>query len=117
VSETGEPARAPGAAGPADAAGTAGTVGAVSAESRPALGRGFRLQWEPAQQAHVLLYPEGMVKLNTSAGEILKRCDGERTVAQIIADLEAAFSTTGLERDVNAFMAFALEKRWLEMRP
>jgi pyrroloquinoline quinone biosynthesis protein D len=32
----------------------------------------FRLQWEPAQNAHVLLYPEGMVKLNQSAGEILK---------------------------------------------
>jgi pyrroloquinoline quinone biosynthesis protein D len=24
----------------------------------------FRLQWEPAQNAHVLLYPEGMVRLN-----------------------------------------------------
>ena len=38
----------------------------------------FRLQWEPAQDAHVLLYPEGMVKLNQSAGEILLRCDGTR---------------------------------------
>ncbi len=56
----------------------------------PAIGRGFRLQWEPAQKAHVLLYPEGMVKLNGSAGEIMKRCDGERTIAEIIvADLEA----------------------------
>ena len=41
----------------------------------PRLGRGFRLQWEEAQGCHVLLYPEGMVKLNRSAGEILKRCD------------------------------------------
>ena len=40
--------------------------------SKPAIARGFRLQWEPAQNAHVLLYPEGMVKLNGSAGEILK---------------------------------------------
>ena len=31
----------------------------------------MRLQWEPAQEAHVLLYPEGMVKLNGSAGAIL----------------------------------------------
>jgi pyrroloquinoline quinone biosynthesis protein D len=47
---------------------------AIDPNARPAIGRGFRLQWEPAQQAHVLLYPEGMVKLNGSAGEILKRC-------------------------------------------
>jgi hypothetical protein len=43
--------------------------------------RHFRFQWEPAQGCHVLLYPEGMVKLNQSAGEILKRCDGARTRA------------------------------------
>jgi pyrroloquinoline quinone biosynthesis protein D len=91
-------------------------VTAISTDTRPALGHGFRLQWEPAQQAHVLLYPEGMVKLNGSAGEILRRCDGERTVAEIVTDLESAFSTTGLTNDVLAFMTIALEKRWLEIR-
>jgi pyrroloquinoline quinone biosynthesis protein D len=74
------------------------------------------LQWEPAQNAHVLLYPEGMVKLNGSAGEILKRCDGERTMTEIIADLESAFSAQGLEKDVNAFVALAVERKWLEIR-
>ncbi len=38
---------------------------------RPRLKKLFRLQWEPAQDAHVLLYPEGMVKLNPSAAQIL----------------------------------------------
>ncbi|MFL6600013.1 MAG: pyrroloquinoline quinone biosynthesis peptide chaperone PqqD [Steroidobacteraceae bacterium] len=89
---------------------------AISPDVRPTLGRGFRLQWEPAQQAHVLLYPEGMVKLNGSAGEILKRCDGARTVGEIVNDLESAFSTTGLAKDVTAFVNVALEKRWLEIR-
>jgi pyrroloquinoline quinone biosynthesis protein D len=84
--------------------------------SIPAIGKGFRLQWEPAQNAHVLLYPEGMVKLNGSAGEILKRCDGERTMAQIIEDLESAFAAQGLAKDVNAFVALALERKWLEIR-
>ena len=27
----------------------------------------FRLQWEPAQKAHVLLYPEGMVKIGRAS--------------------------------------------------
>jgi len=90
---------------------------AISAAAKPVLGRGFRLQWEPAQESHVLLYPEGMVKLNGSAGEILKRCDGERTVAEIVTDLETAFATTGLGDEVVNFMAAAVAKRWLEIQP
>ena len=60
---------------------------ALDARSRPRIGAGFRLQWEPAQDCHVLLYPEGMVKLNGSAGEIMKRCDGERSVEAIVAEI------------------------------
>lgn len=87
----------------------------VSAESRPAIGRGFRLQWEAAQNAYVLLYPEGMIKLNTSAGEILKRCDGASTIEEITANLEQVFSTPGLKDDVMAFVAMAHEKRWISL--
>ena len=80
----------------------------------PRIGRGFRLQWEPVQSAHVLLYPEGMVKLNASAGEILKRCDGATPIDAIVADLEKAFSTSGLEPDVRAFLDIASGQRWVE---
>ena len=82
-------------------------------QARPALAHGMRLQWEPAQQCHVLLYPEGMVKLNGSAGAILSRCDGARTVAEIIADLERSYQTSGLGEDVQAFLALAVQQRWL----
>ena len=81
--------------------------------SVPRIGNGFRLQWEPAQESHVLLYPEGMVKLNQSAGEILKRCDGQRSAAEIVTELEAAFSATGLEREVFSFMELAAVQHWL----
>lgn len=84
--------------------------------SRPVIPRGLRLQWEPVQEAHVLLYPEGMVKLNGSAGAILSRCDGVRTVAEIVAELERSYGTGGLRADVTAFVALALERRWLELR-
>jgi len=86
----------------------------ASAESVPAIGRGFRLQWEAAQDCHVLLYPEGMVKLNQSAGEILKRCDGERKVAEIVTDLEQAFGASGLEKDVLAFLDMARQQKWVQ---
>jgi pyrroloquinoline quinone biosynthesis protein D len=87
----------------------------LGAQSRPAIGRGFRLQWEAAQDAFVLLYPEGMIKLNASAGEILKRCDGAATIEEITASLEQAFSTSGLKDDVIAFVVMAQEKRWVSL--
>jgi pyrroloquinoline quinone biosynthesis protein D len=90
---------------------------ALRAESRLAVGRGFRLQWEPAQNAYVLLYPEGMIKLNVSAGEILKRCDGAATIADITADLERAFGASDLSEDVMSFVVMAVEKRWLQILP
>ena len=81
---------------------------------RPRIGAGFRLQWEPAQDCHVLLYPEGMVKLNQSAGEILKRCDGQRSLDDVVRDLETAFNAQGLTKDVHAFVEIAAQQRWLQ---
>ena len=88
----------------------------IDAASRPAIERGFRLQWEAAQNAHVLLYPEGMIKLNGSAGEILKRCDGATTISDITADLERAFAAANLFEDVLRFVSMAVEKKWLQIR-
>lgn len=82
--------------------------------ARPQIARGFRLQWETTQQAHVLLYPEGMVQLNASAGEILSRCDGVRDVAAIVAELEQAFGMNDLQPDVLAFLELAVAQRWIE---
>ena len=79
----------------------------------PRLNRRFRMQWEEAQQAHVLLYPEGMVRLNQSAGEILKRCDGATTVDDIVAQLERDFNTNGLRGDVLDLLAHAFDKDWI----
>jgi pyrroloquinoline quinone biosynthesis protein D len=80
---------------------------------KPLLNRRFRMQYEPAQEAHVLLYPEGMVRLNQSAAEILKRCDGNATVDEIIAQLETAFNPTGLRDDVLGMLSHAQEKDWI----
>lgn len=87
----------------------------IDVASRPAIGPGFRLQWEEVQNAHVLLYPEGMIKLNGSAGEILKRCDGETTIADITTDLERAFAVASLYEDVMRFVVMAVDKKWLRI--
>ncbi|MGH8477647.1 MAG: pyrroloquinoline quinone biosynthesis peptide chaperone PqqD [Methylococcales bacterium] len=73
----------------------------------------FRLQWEEVQQRDVLLYPEGMVELNQSSAEILKLCDGTRTLEKIVTELEEKFSTSGLKSDVVEFIEVALEHGWI----
>jgi len=88
-------------------------MNALAASTRPRIGAGFRLQWESAQGCHVLLYPEGMVKLNGSAGEIMARCDGERSIEAIVGELETAFNASGLTPDVLSFVEVAAKQRWL----
>ncbi|UPG84578.1 pyrroloquinoline quinone biosynthesis peptide chaperone PqqD [Luteibacter aegosomatis] len=77
---------------------------------------GYRFQWEPAQDAFVLLYPEGMVRLNESAGMIGELIDGKRSVEAIVVALAAEFTDADSEEigaDVDGFMQVAHEKHWL----
>jgi pyrroloquinoline quinone biosynthesis protein D len=83
----------------------------------PAIRRGFRLQFEPVQGCHVLLYPEGMIKLNDSAGEILQQVDGKRSVAEIIDQLQQRFpDVPGIDEDILAFMEVAHAQFWIELQ-
>jgi pyrroloquinoline quinone biosynthesis protein D len=81
----------------------------------PAIAPMFRFQWEQAQECHVLLYPEGMVKLSTSAGEILKRVDGQNSVAQIIKDLKTVFPGAEIDDDVLNFLEQARDNGWISI--
>ena len=77
---------------------------------------GYRYQYEPAQKGHVLLYPEGMIKLNDSAGEILQQIDGQHSVAQIISELCGRFpNVPGIDEDILAFMEVASAQFWIEL--
>lgn len=83
-------------------------------ETIPEWRRGWRFQWEPTQGSFVLLYPEGMVKLNETAGAILNQIDGERSVSSIIKNLEALYPEAGsLEGDVLEFLSEAQQNGWL----
>lgn len=83
----------------------------------PVLSPGYRFQWEPAQNCFVLLYPEGMVKLNAPAGEILKRVtEKEQTVSELITALKAEFGGADLDNDVYEFLEEAHEKCWVRAK-
>ena len=86
----------------------------VRLDDVPRISHHFRLQFEQAQEAWVLLYPEGMVKLSPSAGEIMRRIDGEVSVDALIRDLEAAFPAAELRQDVLDFIKVAHERGWVD---
>lgn len=77
----------------------------------------LRLQYEPAQQAWVLLYPEGLVKLSQSAAEILRRVDGAVSVDALCRSLETAYPGASLRGDVIDFLEVADERGWIIARP
>lgn len=87
---------------------------AISLDARPRVATHFRLQWEEVQKSWVLLYPEGMVKLNGSAGEIMQRLNGVKTVQSVIAELEQQFDATDLAPDVLDFLAIAQGQGWVK---
>lgn len=85
----------------------------VELPSQPRLSRLFRLQYEPVQKASVLLYPEGMVKLNDSAAEILRRCNGVRSVDSIVAELEILFAVQGIGPQVRDMLQEGVRRGWI----
>lgn len=83
----------------------------------PLFRRGYRLQWEAAQDSHVVLYPEGMAKLNETAAAILELVNGKDDVATIIASLDARFPQAGgVGDDVKEFLHAAYEQKWIQFR-
>ncbi|MCK3836433.1 MULTISPECIES: pyrroloquinoline quinone biosynthesis peptide chaperone PqqD [Pseudomonas] len=82
----------------------------------PTWRQGYRFQYEPAQKGHVLLYPEGMIKLNDSAALIGGLIDGERDVAAIIAELDQQFpDVPELGEDIEQFMEVARAEHWITL--
>lgn len=76
----------------------------------------YRLQFEKVQGCHVLLFPEGMIKLSESAAEILLRVNGDRSDDDIIADLKQHFpeAPDEMDQDVRDFLQHATDKQWIQ---
>ena len=85
----------------------------VELQVHPRLSRLYRLQYEPVQTAWVLLYPEGMVKLNDSSAEILRRCNGQLSADGISAELEALFNVQGIGPQVKDLLREGVRRGWI----
>lgn len=80
----------------------------------PRLAPHARLTFDPARQRHVLLTPETVTLLNDTGAAILELCDGDRTVAEIVAQLRGQYDRVA-DDEVRAFLADLLAKRRVEV--
>jgi pyrroloquinoline quinone biosynthesis protein D len=72
--------------------------------TRPRLVTGARLRYDEVREAHVLLVPEGAVRLNPTAAEVLDLCDGEHSLDEIVGALSARYDGIDLCDDVRGLV-------------
>jgi pyrroloquinoline quinone biosynthesis protein D len=68
--------------------------------TRPRLVTGARLRYDEVRAEHVLLIPEGAVRLNPTAAEVLELCDGERSLDDIVGALSARYEGADVRDDI-----------------
>ncbi len=80
----------------------------------PKLAPHVRLRHDAARDRYVLLSPETVAVLNGTSADILRLCDGRRTVAEIIAELRRRYDRV-VDDDVRAFLARMAAKHYVEI--
>jgi pyrroloquinoline quinone biosynthesis protein D len=84
----------------------------VLATNRPHLARLVRLDWDDVRESYVLLAPEGVLVLNQTGATILRLCDGERTVEEIVEELRGQYDRVSGD-EVGDFLGRLAAKRWV----
>ena len=90
---------------------------APSGDCRPRLPRGVRLKHDDIRKEWLLLAPERVVKANPVAVAVLERCDGQRTLDEIVDDLAQAYSADRaiIARDVSVLIADLAARRMVDL--
>ncbi len=86
--------------------------------SHPRLAPGCRLGEN--NQQRVLLMPERALRLLGPSLEIVERCDGQHTIASIVADLQKIYSKADpqkVEQDILGYLALLEKERALDFEP
>ena len=84
----------------------------VQATNRPRLARLVRLEWDNVRESHVLLAPEGVLVLNRTGATILRLCDGERTVEEVVEELRTKYDRVSGD-EVGDFIGKLAARRWV----
>jgi len=84
----------------------------------PKLAAKARLRWDKREKRYLLIWPERGILLNDSAGAILSRVDGARTVDAIVADIATVANADAarIRADVEAFLEEMRKRGVIDMR-
>jgi pyrroloquinoline quinone biosynthesis protein D len=80
--------------------------------SQPRLAAGCR--WGGTEVDRVILFPEGAIKLQGTGRQVLEHCDGQRTFAEIIRELQTQFGDADpakIRTDISQFLEQLRHKR------
>ena len=78
--------------------------------SKPRLADGARLTYDDVREEHLLLIPEGAVRLNETAARVLELCDGERSADDIAAALSERYGGADVADDVRELLEGMTQK-------
>ncbi len=90
----------------------------ISGDWMPVLPRHVRMQRDRVSDAFVLLYPEGALELDASGRAVLERCDGTRSLQQIVGELAAHFEANEdmVAADVRKFLTALGARKLIEWK-
>ena len=77
----------------------------------------YLLRWEETQNAYVLLYPEGVVKLNGTSGEIMRLVTESATVQDIVDQLTTKYADQSIAPDILEFLEVSHANSWIRVKP
>lgn len=86
-------------------------------DSKPRLPRGVRLKHDEVRGEWLLLAPERVVKANPVAVAVIEKCDGARTIDEIVDELAQTYRADRslIERDVVNLIADLAMKRMVDL--
>ena len=83
-----------------------------SDSSQPRFAAGCR--WGTQGEERVVLFPEGMIRVQGTGQKILELCDGQRTIEEIVTALSASYTGANparIREDVTSFLEALQQKR------
>ena len=89
----------------------------VTDKSYPKIAAKARLQIDKISGEPILLYPEGLLKLNATGAAILGLCDGQHSVQEIALELARQYKTTpaAIRSDVDEYLNTLYRHTLLEL--
>jgi pyrroloquinoline quinone biosynthesis protein D len=83
--------------------------------AKPRLAAKARLKWDDIRQKPLLLFPEGVLVLNSTAHEVVVLCDGQHTVGEIVKTLGEKFRSDTIDQDVKELLAKLMGKGFVTL--